>query len=386
MNFAAAISTAADPEAAVHDVIEQVRPYGSAFSLATIFYTPKHNGDADSIAQTLIETFSLPCLIGCSCEGVIGAGREIEKGPALSVLFGNLPGASASAFHISKAQWDAALADDEGFADHFQIKPDTRAVLAMGDPWTTPLYPVLDQFDAYRPSVPLIGGMASGATQAGKNVLLFNDARFDEGMVGFSISGQVRVEAVVSQGCRPIGRAFVITRGQSNVIEQLGGRPALEVLQEVVDGLSESDRQMLSQGLLLGRAMDEYKDTLKRGDFVMRNVIGIDNTSKHIAVGDRVRVGQTIQFHARDAATADEELKLLLASRQTARPAGAMLFSCNGRGTRLFASADHDAHVAAEQMPDVPVVGFFAAGELGPVGGKNFIHAHTASFALFSER
>lgn len=386
MKFASAISSATDAEEAVHDIIAHLHPHSTSFDFACVFFTSHFSGDADSIAQTLIDEFDLPCVIGCSCEGVIGQKQEIEKGPGLSVIAGRVPGARVQAFHLSKTQWENALVDAESMADHFVIGADTRAVIAMGDPWTTPVMPVLDKFDTFHPTVPVIGGIASAAQKANQNVLLFNDARFDEGMVGLSLSGAINVEPVVSQGCRPIGRPFVITKGQSNVIEQLGGRAALEVLEDVVNGLSDADKLLLTSGLLIGRAMNEYKPTLTRGDFVVRNIIGVNDDHKAIGVGDRIKVGQTVQFHVRDAATAHEDLNLILATRKTKSPAGAMLFSCNGRGSRLFAQPHHDALAVANLLGDIPLAGFFAAGELGPVAGQNFIHAHTASFALFSPR
>jgi small ligand-binding sensory domain FIST len=386
MKFASAISSATDAEEAVHDIIAHLHPHSPSFDFASIYFTSHFSGDADSISQTLIDEFDIPSIIGCSCEGVIGRSQEIEKGPALSVIAGKVPGVRVQTFHLSKTQWQNALADAEAMADHFMIGPDTRAVIGMGDPWTTPIMPVLDKFDTHHPTVPLIGGIASAAQKAGENVLLFNDARFDEGMVGVSLSGAIDVEAVVSQGCRPIGRPLLVTKGQGNVIEQLGGRPALEVLEEIVNALTDTEKLLLTSGLLIGRAMNEYKPTLTRGDFVVRNIIGVNDDHKAIGVGDRIKVGQTVQFHVRDAATAHEDLNLILATRKTKSPAGAMLFSCNGRGTRLFAQPHHDAVAAANLLGDIPLAGFFAAGELGPVAGRNFIHAHTASFALFSGR
>ena len=192
------------------------------------------------------------------------------------------------------------------------------------------------------------------------------------------------MDTVVSQGCRPIGRTFLITKAKENLIEQLGGRPAMIALKETIDSIPESDRQLLRNGLFLGRASSEYRDSWGRGDFLVRNVIGVDQKSGAIAVTEYVRPGQTIQFHVRDAATADEDLSLLLGRQsQKSSPAGALLFSCNGRGSRLFPEPCHDISSSRTAMPKTPVAGFFAAGELGPIGQKNFIHGHTASFALF---
>lgn len=384
MIFASALSTHSDAEEAVHDVIAQLHAHGPAFDFATIFYTSALMGDADSIAQTLIEEFDVPCLVGVSCEGVVAGATEIESGTGLSVMAGRLPGVRAHAFHVGHDQWEAALSDDEAFGDHFGVGPETRAILAMGDPWSTPINPLLTKADAYAPHVPLIGGIASGARHPKQNVLMFNDARFDNGMVGISLSGAVNVETVVSQGCRPIGRPLIVTRGANNIIETLGGKPALTALEELVNTLSDEDKKLLGTGLLIGSAISEYKETFARGDFLVRSIIGVDEKTKSMGVGDRVRVGQTVQFHVRDAATAHEDLNLLLTTRKTRKPAGALLFTCNGRGTRLFTDPHHDAQASQHLMPGVPLAGFFAAGEIGPVAGRNFIHGHTASFALFS--
>ncbi len=384
MQFFSALSTRQDSEAAVHDVIEQLRAHVDTFDLLSVFFTHHHSGDADSIAQTLQDAFAEPTLIGCSSEGVIAAGREIEDVPGLAVLGARLPGVRINPFHISRAQWPAAMKDQDSFTDHLSIHSDTRAVIALGDPWTTPIGSVLQEFADFTPNLPLVGGMASSGQRAGENVLLFNDARFDEGLTGVSLSGPIVVETVVSQGCRPVGERFVVTRGEGNTIQQLSGRPALTVLEHMVHSLPEPEKQLLSRGLLIGQAMTEYKDTFARGDFAVRSIVDVDAKNKTLGVGDYIRVGQTVQFHVRDEITADEDLNLLLAARKTATPAGALLFSCNGRGSRLFSQRNHDAQAAARLMPNVPLVGFFAAGELGPVGGRNFIHGHTASFALFS--
>jgi small ligand-binding sensory domain FIST len=277
------------------------------------------------------------------------------------------------------------VADPETLTERVAHGGETRALVGFGDPFTTPLTDFLGLLDAHVPGVPLIGGMASSGRQPGQNILVRNDQVFSDGFVGLSLAGPVEIETVVSQGCRPIGSTLVITKAHENVIEQLGGRPALKALSETVESLDAADRALLSNGLLIGRAISEYRESFGPGDFLVRNLMGVDQNTGAIAVTDYVRVGQTVQFHVRDAATASEDLSLLLASQQSenARPAaGALLFSCNGRGTRMFDSPCHDISTARSAMPQTPVAGFFAAGELGPVGGKNFVHGHTASLAL----
>ena len=385
MKCAAGLSNYADTEDAIQHVIEQLHPVSSTFDFVIAFFTPHHNARADAIARAMSDEFSVRAVIGCSAQGVIGHETEIETGPGLSVLAGVFDAGSGQrvhAVHLSKEQWQSVIEDAETFADQFGIVASTQGVIGMGDPWTTPINPLLNAFDTRATGVPLIGGMASGAQRPGQNVLLFNDARFDEGFVALAISGQTKLEPVVSQGCRPIGRPLVITRARENVIEQLGGRPTIAVLEEIVNGLHERDRKLIEKGLLIGRAVSEYKETFIRGDFVIRAIIGADASGQSLAIGDRARVGQTVQFHVRDADTAHEDLNLLLATRTTKRPAGALCFSCNGRGQRLFDKPHHDALTCANLLPGTPIAGFFAAGELGPVGGKNFIHGYTASLAL----
>jgi small ligand-binding sensory domain FIST len=269
------------------------------------------------------------------------------------------------------------------------IGEETRAILGFGDPFTTPLIQFMQILDEIAPQAPLIGGMASSAHQPGENALLLNDDVLEDGLVGVSLSGAIDVQTLVSQGCRPIGKPMIVTRGRENVIEQLGGKPAVEVLRQIIAGLSNAEQSLLAKGLFVGAAMSEYRETFGRGDFVIRNLMRIDEKSGVIALTDRVRVGQTVQFHVRDAETADEDLRELLSTQTTDQvsPAAAtLLFSCNGRGTRMFEEPGHDIACTRAAMPGAAVAGFFAAGEIGPVGGKNFIHGYTASLAILRPR
>jgi small ligand-binding sensory domain FIST len=217
---------------------------------------------------------------------------------------------------------------------------------------------------------------------------LFGGEIRDQGAVGVVLQGPLGLRTIVSQGCRPIGRPMVITKAEDNMIHELGGRSALEQLRELWQTLSAEDQKLLQQGLHIGRVISEYQDEFQRGDFLVRNVMHLDRSSGALFITDQVRVGQTVQFHVRDAATADEDLHALLqldVSAHEKKPSGALLFSCNGRGSRLFAQPNHDASVIHAEVGAIPLAGFFAQGELGPVGGQNFIHGFTASVALFEE-
>jgi small ligand-binding sensory domain FIST len=373
---------------AIEQLIDEAQEAGDNVDAAFVFFTERHRDDADRLVERLWLELDPQCLIGCSAEGVIGELREIERSPGISLLLGSLPGVRLHPFRIAgPSAWREVIEDADELRERIGIGKETAAVIAFGDPFTTPLDPLMAALDAAAPGVPLIGGMASSGRNAGQNRLARNDQVFDEGLVGISMSGPIEVQTIVSQGCRPVGRPFVITKSHDNIIEQLGGKPAMEALREVVTQMPERDQPLLQKGLMIGRAISEYREQFGRGDFLVRNVIGVDEEAGSIAAADYMRTGQTVQFHVRDAATADEDLRLLLENNATARPsAGGLLFSCNGRGTRMFEAPGHDITVARRILPATPLAGFFAAGEFGPVGKKNFIHGHTASLALFRDR
>jgi len=264
--------------------------------------------------------------------------------------------------------------------------PAESLLLTLADPFTFPVDDFLGQINDERSGLRVIGGMASGAPEPGVHRLLLGGRVLNEGAVGVLLQGPIACRSVVSQGCRPIGKPLVITKAHDNLIVELGGKTALAQLQQLWQELTPRDQQLVQNGLHVGRVISEYQATFQRGDFLVRNVIGIDRSNGAVAITERARVGQTVQFHVRDAATADEDLRLLLqqaAQTQGAKPGGALLFSCNGRGTRLFSAPHHDAAAIQEAFGPVPLAGFFAQGELGPVGGQNFVHGFTASVALF---
>jgi len=324
-------------------------------------------------------------LIGTTAEGVLADGREYEAGPAVAVWLARLPAADVVPFALDYRQ-----TPDGGMFAGWPTElvgpwPAEAAVILLADPFSFPVDAFVRRLEEEHPGVPIIGGMASGGGQPGSNTLLAGPRTFDSGAVGVVVGGGgVRVRPVVSQGCRPVGRPLVITRAQENLIVELGGRPALERLREMYGDLDEVDRELVRSSLHVGRAASEYRDTFRRGDFLVRNVMGADPDSGVIAVGDLVRTGQTVQFHVRDAASADEDLRALLAAAAPeAEAAGALVFTCNGRGSRLFAEPSHDARCLQDCLGPLPAAGFFAQGEIGPIGDRTFLHGFTASIALF---
>ncbi|HEX8524675.1 MAG TPA: FIST N-terminal domain-containing protein [Tepidisphaeraceae bacterium] len=383
MQFGSSVSTSDSTDEALDDVIRTVIDAGAEPDVVFAFFTGHHVPEHQRLVERLWLELDPQVMLACSAEGVIGGDQEVERAPGLSILFGTLPDVRIHPFHIPMQDWRRLLLSPEDLLERMGCGEETRALIGFGDPFTTPTSQFLPTLDEVAPQAPLIGGMASTARQPGHNVLIRNDQAYDEGFVGVSLSGPIDVQTIVSQGCRPIGQPYIVTKAHENVIEQLGGKPALHIVRDTINSLSEQDQQLLSSGLLLGRAISEYRDTFARGDFLVRNLMGADKESGSIAVADYVRVGQTVQFHVRDARTADEDLASLLQVQDAAAPpAAGLLFSCNGRGTNLFDQPCHDIAAARSAMRSTPFTGFFAAGELGPVGGKNFIHGHTASLAL----
>jgi small ligand-binding sensory domain FIST len=388
MPFASVLSTGPTTRAAVADCLAQLAWQGPV-DLATAFFSPHHRETALEIAQSVSAALKPRCLLGCQGETVVGNDREVEQGPALAVWLGRwAEEVELSAFHLTMEETSEGSTllgwpDDLG-----EATPEDSAILALGDPFTFPVDDFLRQVNEEHPCLRVVGGMASGARQPGENPLLIGEDVRNEGAIAVLMRGSFKARSVVSQGCRPIGRPMIITKSKDNVILELGGKTALAQLQQLWQELDPRDQQLVQHGLHVGRVISEYRETFRRGDFLVRNVVGLDKASGALAVAERVRVGQTVQFHVRDAATADEDLHALLQSdvrSQPAKPAAALLFSCNGRGTRMFGQPDHDAKVVRAETGAVPLAGFFAQGELGPVGGLNFIHGFTASVLLFEE-
>lgn len=388
MPYAAGLSQLNDAKHALRDVAADIQRQlgGVKPDLAFLFVSPHHAQRHEALAQLVIEATESRLLLGCTGETIVGMGSEVEEGPALSLWCAALPGAELETFHVEfEATPDGPLCT--GLPEPSERGTAPNAVLMLADPFSTAVDTLIARLADDYPGIPLLGGMASGGRGPGENRLYLNRESKSVGGVGVIIRGGPRIQSVVSQGCRPIGTPMIITNADANVIVELGGKPALVRLQETFAELSEPDRKLLrGGGLHVGVVMDEHKPNFERGDFLISNVLGGDQNTGAIALGNFVRTGQTVQFHVRDADTADEDLRHhlgLVEGPGTSR--GALLFSCNGRGTRMFPAPNHDASVIQELCGPIPLAGFFAQGELGPVGGRNYIHGFTASVAVFED-
>lgn len=381
--FAAALSEHPDLAEATGEVVGQVLERlsaaddgGGPADLVLLFVTPNHSAGLEEAARTVSQLLTPGTLLGCAAQSIVGGTREIEGTPGVSLWAGRT--GPVTPFHLVATPTPDGLTIT-GWPEH---RPDTSAMLVLGDAFTFPPDVFLKRMETDRPGVPVVGGMALSGRAPGDGRLVLDGRVLDHGAVGALLGPGVEVKTVVSQGCRPIGTPFAVTKAEGNVVYELAGKSALERLGEAAEAMSEEERALLNQGVHLGRVIDEHKVEFDRGDFLIRNVMGGDPNSGAIAVGDLIEVGSTAQFQVRDADSADEDLRHLVAGHTAD---AALLFTCNGRGFRLFRKPDHDATVVSEGLAGAPVAGMFCAGELGPVGGHNFLHGFTASIVLLSE-
>jgi small ligand-binding sensory domain FIST len=379
--FAAALSQHPVASHAVGEVAGEILEAfgGDDPDLVVCFASPHFVGTMDDLAFALGNLLGPRVLMGATAVSIIGGAHEIEDGPALSVFAASLPDARLTPVALDVEHTpDGATITGWPDLDH---EPSTLLLLA--DPFSFPVDGFLHQSNLVLPGggrpLQIIGGAASAARGPGGNRLVLDSRVTTSGAVGVFLDG-VDVRTVVSQGCRPVGSPYMITRGERNRVEELAGQSALERLQECASTASEEDRMLMRAGLHLGLVVDEHQAEFGRGDFLVRNVLGGDQESGAIVIGEEIAVGQTVQFHVRDAAAADEDLRELLSGVDAA---AALLFSCNGRGQHLFGVPDHDAGVVDQLLGPLPVAGAFCAGEFGPIGGRNSLHSFTASLALF---
>jgi small ligand-binding sensory domain FIST len=329
--------------------------------LVLLFASPVYAEHFSQMVAVAAERTGARVLVGCSGQGVIGPEREVEDRPALSLLAAVVPEARLHAIHVTQAYVEACTTSDDWLRLTGVPREDVNAWLIFSDPFTFNTEALLAGLSSAYPGAPLVGGVASGNPRIRRTHLFLNGEVQTAGAVLVAIGGAYTVQTVVSQGTEPIGETWTVTGAQGNMLESIGGRPAYEVLVETVRALPPELQMRAQTNLLIGLAADEYRDRFRRGDFLIRNLLGVDRESGALAISAYPRVGQTIQFQIRDAA---------------------LLCACNGRGVGLFGAPDHDARALAAELGPVPAAGFFCNGEIGPVGGVPFLHGFTASIGL----
>jgi small ligand-binding sensory domain FIST len=356
---------------------------GSPCELAVVFVSGNILSAPEAVLEAIHEVLAPETLIGCGAGGVIAHGREIEAGSAVSVFAASLGEGSVSAFHALVEELEEGTGALTGMAD----LGGAGGAILLADPVTFPTDAVLRFLSDASPMLPLLGGLASGGSNENETVLFIGEEVVTEGAVGVRLDG-VEMLPMVSQGATPLGPELTITAGEGHVIGELAGKPALEKLRETIEELPPEDLRLVQGGLLVGIVVDANKPDYLQGDFLVRGLVGADPQTGQVAVAADVHPGQVVRLHARDAESADRDLREALSIRMTAlggrTPAGALVFACNGRGRSMFGRADHDAEAVADALDGAPAAGFFAAGEIGPVGGGYFLHSFTATVAVFA--
>ncbi|HET9102041.1 MAG TPA: FIST N-terminal domain-containing protein [Solirubrobacteraceae bacterium] len=379
---ACAMSTALNAGRGAAEAAGSVRrALGTSPDLAVVFAAGAHLSDPAISLAAVHEALAPAALIGCGAAGVLGPGREVEAGTAISVWAATLGDGGARPFHA-----DVTGDGEEGVLIGLPDCPPDASLIMLADPFSFPTDGVLDGLARIAPAVPVLGGLASGRTPDGAAALMIGDEVRDRGAVGVVLE-DVAMVPCVSQGAAPLGREMTITAADGNVIRELAGRPAVEALEEAIAELGTADRALLAGGLLVGIVIDSGQPEYTQGDFLVRGVLGADASSGAVAVAAQVQPGQVVRLHARDAHLASEDLRGALALRAEAiggaPAAGALVFACSGRGRQMFGTADHDA-TSVQAGLGTPAAGFFAAGEIGPVGGRSFLHTYTATVAVFA--
>ncbi|MPZ50600.1 MAG: hypothetical protein GEU75_15100 [Dehalococcoidia bacterium] len=392
MKAEAAIASGADWRDALTEVVQQMPMLEEkgGVDLALLFAHSAYEADFPELVAEVKRATGAKTLIGCSGQGIIGPEREVEREPAISLQAFSLPGSLLVPVRITeediengdKAQAWAERVDTSRYM--------VNSWLAFADPFWD-VNEMLKLIWSVYPGNAVVGGLASHHMGMHHTYLFMDDQVFEDGAVAVAMGGSYRVRPVVSQGCKPIGEPWTITAAEENVIQTIGMRRALDVLVETYRGLAPDLQNRARTNTLVGLAMNEYKDEFGRGDFLVRNLMGIDQESGAIIIGGAIpRPGQTIQFQLRDPEAAHEDLEQLLVAMKDElggiQPVGALLCACNGRGLSLFGQEHHDVKTVNELLGPMPIAGFFCNGEIGPIGGKNFIHGFTASVGIIAKR
>ncbi len=360
----------------------------AAPTLGLIFIAPSLFPNAKEILELVQIEAQVPTLIGCSGASLIANDKEIEAQAGMALGLYSLPGAKLDVLHITQEQVEESTGP--GYWHMETGIEQTNGWLAFVDPFTFNCDAWLNMWNEAYAGRPTMGGLASGEFTDQCTQLYWNNQVIEGGAIAMSVRGGVELAGVISQGCTPIGDTWTITRAEGHYIHEIGNRPAYDVLMETLNAMPQVDKQSLRGNLFIGLVVNEYLDEFHRGDFLVRNLIGVDPSTGTLAVGATPRVGQTMQFQRRDAKAGTEDIEALLqrATKNLGSRSvyGACLCSCNGRGQRMFGKPDHDASHVRRAFGPLGIAGFFCNGELGPVGEKNFVHGYTASVALFVKK
>jgi small ligand-binding sensory domain FIST len=362
----------------------------SPADLVFVFASPHFDAQLKGLFAQMRAVWPQVRLVGCSAAGSIGGNQEVEHQAALSLTAASLPGVTIEPLHVLHRQLPDPNASDEAWREALGVSGEgVRHTVILPDPFSMDAHRLINGLHTASPLGVVIGGMASGGEKPGEHRLLLDDAVHRSGAVGVMLSGNLAIDTVVAQGCRPIGAPMFVTQCTRNLITELDGVPALKALQDMVDTLDPVDRALAQQALFVGVVMEQDQQIYGLGDFLIRNLVGVDARTGALVVAARLAVNAVVQFHVRDAAASAADLDRLLKRTRAGwmrPPAGALLFDCLGRGERFFGMPEHDTGLIRAELGGVPIGGFFCNGEIGPVHGRAHVHGYTASLGMFRPR
>ncbi|MEE8177746.1 MAG: FIST N-terminal domain-containing protein [Acidobacteriota bacterium] len=390
MKWASAISDNESLKDAIEECCDNIRNEmeGVTTDLAVTFISPHFDDQYDFVVELVKQGLGAGTVFGCSGGGIIGDGREIEQRAAVSVTAANLPNVEIVEFHLESDSLPDLDGGPELWQELVKVTPAQEPQFVMiADPFSFPVQNLLMGLDFAFGDAVKIGGLASGASRQGGNALFLGDKTYRGGAIGVALYGDITVDTVVAQGCRPIGKPMRITESKQNILLGLDEEKPLSVLKTMFQDMTPRDQELMRHSLFLGVVMDELLENPLQGDFLIRNVVGMDDRTGTLAVGELLKEGQLVQFHLRDAETSAQDLSVVLdryaAENRENQAQGALLFSCLGRGEYLYGRPNHDTELFHEKVGSVPLGGFFCNGEIGPVSGTTFLHGYTSSFGIF---
>jgi len=384
VEFLSRISTETELDKIFDDLSDGVSGH---WDIAFIFIAGFNEDSTKLIAGHVREELGLDPLIGCAGYGVIGPEKEVEDAPSVSLLLARLPGVRCMPFHLDQSQYDSLTSEEEWY-DLMDVYPNEKPkFVVFTESTNTAMNAFLEGMNQAYPDSPVVGALTGVDNNPKENLFILNQKYYGQGLLGVCFIGNIHIETIVSQGCRPVGESYIVTQAEDNVIYELAGRPFYEVLEDVINDASERDQRLAQDAIFIGIAMNEYKHRMKQGDFMIRLLMAIDDESGAGIITDTVQVGQTVRFHVRDPVSADLDLKTMLNEHKNElvrlAPKGGLIFSCSARGEELFGTQNHDTGLLYEYLGHIPVAGLFSAGEVGPVYGKNYLHGVSICIALF---
>lgn len=397
MQWTNALSTRPSLEAAISEVVEQaVGNLSTKANFAIAFISSAFTSEYSRFLPLLAERLDVPVIIGCSGGGVVGTSssgeaQELEDEAALSLTLAYLPEVNIHPFHVVAEELPDLDSSPNAWIDLIGVPASpTPQFILLSSSVASGINNLLKGLDFAYPGAVTVGGQASGGM--GNHTALFcHNKLYTEGTVGVAFTGNITLDTIVAQGCRPIGTPHQIGKCDRNIILEIDEQVPLIVLRDLIASLSEEDKVLAQNSLFVGVAMSEFKQNLQPGDFLIRNILGVDPSAGAIAIGDYLRPGQRVQFHLRDSQTSAQDLEFLLnkyQQEQTSQlsPVGALMFSCLGRGQGLYKKPNFDSELFQSYIKDIPVGGFFCNGEIGPVGDSTFVHGFTSVFAICRQK